>query len=179
MIGRTVCPPYHFIHNKVVDWERRNLQKEIRYLCVFIFLIVGVVFVFGRVEFHNELQKDVQRHVFLGYLDGQQYQGKVHVLAEQWPLWTADFETTREMVLDFAPDKSGRIGIFADLVYYENRYERRVWFIGRLLEQDSEYYYRQDGPLYLETVYEPQQVAVHIAELRSNAYDYQSFCGED
>ncbi len=155
------------------------MQKELRYLCALLFLIVGVVLVFGRMEFHNELQKDIQRHTFLGYLDEQQYQGRVHVSAEQWPSWTAVFETERDVILDFAPDKSGRIGIFADLVYYENRYERRVWFSGRLLEQDSEYYYRQDGPLYLEAVYEPQQVAIHIAELRNNAYDYQSFCGED
>ena len=153
-------------------------QKNGRYLLLLALAVVLVVVLLGRIEFHNELERDVQDHVLLGYLDEQQYSGTVTVQAEQWPAWTAVFEHDETTTVTFASDSNGRIGIFADVVYFENRYEWRTWFSGRLLKQASEYYYRADGPLVLQPVYDEREPEIDRTELRGLDYDYQSFRGE-
>ena len=133
-----------------------------------VFVMVGAVLVFGRVEFHNELERSMHKNVFLGYMevsgDGR---------TQQWPDWTEDF--SKEPVNPFLEETDESIGIFADLVYYENRYERRVWFTGKLLERKSEYYYRVENALYLKPVSERQEIFSFTAPLRGNTYDYKSF----
>lgn len=153
-------------------------QKNGKYLLLLALAMVLVVVLLGRIEFHNELERDVQDNVLLGYLDEQQYSDMVTVQAEQWPAWAAVFEHDESAVVTFAADCSGRIGIFADVVYFENRYEWRTWFSGRLLKRASEYYYRPVSPLTLQPVYDEREPEIDRTELRGLDYDYQSFRGE-
>lgn len=153
-------------------------QKNGKYLLLLALAVVLVVVLLGRMEFHNELQREVQQKVLLGYLDEQQYSGTVTVQAEQWPAWATAFERDTATQVAFAPGTSGRIGIFAEVVYFENRYEWRTWFSGRLLKQASEYYYRPVGLLTLQPVYDEQEPDIDRAELKGPDYDYQNFRGE-
>ena len=108
-----------------------------------------------------------------------QYTGDVVVTSDEWPEWAMKYDKPEEAMVHFTEDASGgRIGIFADLIYYENRYERRTWFSGRLLEQASEYYYKPEGALYLEAVYEPGKVPeMSITDMVPQNYDFMAFDG--
>ena len=140
------------------EQELNNTKKYRRYIVGIVLAIAAVVLLLGRVEFHNELERAVLPHSFLGYLDEAQYTGSINITDTQWPKWAEDYEKPAQQTVDFKEHvEGGRIGIFADLVYYENRYELRTWFSGRLLECDSIYYYRPEGALYLEAVYEPNR----------------------
>lgn len=152
-------------------------QKNERYLILFLLTVVALVIGLGRMEFHNELEREELQNVFLGYLDAGDYKGAVTISREQWPVWTKNMEVASATTITFKSDTGGRIGIFADLVYYENRFERRTWLTGKLLKQNSEYYYRQDGFLRLQAVYEKMTPEIDLKQLKGLDYDYTKFCG--
>ncbi|MBQ3206359.1 MAG: hypothetical protein IJB37_07395, partial [Peptococcaceae bacterium] len=136
--------------------ENESTKKYLLYIGLAALILFLIVAFLGRLEFHNELEQEVLPHTLVGYVNDVQYSGDVVVTSDEWPEWTMEYDKPEEVLVHFTEDASGgRIGIFADLIYYENRYERRTWFSGRLLERASEYYYKPEGALYLEAVYEP------------------------
>ena len=157
-----------------------NTKKYLLYFGVAALIVIGIVVLFGRMEFHNELEREQLPHTLIGYLDDAYYVGDVTVLHEDWPDWTKTFDGYIETTLQFTDEQpGGRIGIFADLIYFENRYEKRSWFSGKLIERASEYYYKPDGPLYLEEVYEPYgDMQVFDGRLVPQNYDFYAFDGK-
>ena len=157
-----------------------NTKKYLLYFGLAVLIIIGLVVLLGRMEFHNELEREQLPHTLIGYLDDAYYVGDVTVLHEDWPDWTKTFDGYIETTLQFTSDgQGGRIGIFADLIYFENRYENRSWFSGKLIERASEYYYKPDGPLYLEEVYEPYgDMQVFDGRLVPQNYDFYAFDGK-
>ena len=160
--------------------EQNNTKKYICYLGAMVLLVCTVVVLFGRMEFHTELERDKLPHTLIGYLDDTYYVGDVTVLHENWPDWSKSFDGYVETTLHFNDDQpGGRIGIFADLVYFENRYEKRSWFSGKLIEKASEYYYKPDGPLYLDEVYEQyDDIQVFDGRVVPQNYDFYAFDGK-
>lgn len=159
--------------------ENESTKKYLLYIGLAALILFLIVAFLGRLEFHNELEQDVLPHTLVGYVDDVQYTGDVAVTSDEWPEWTREYDKPEEVLVHFTEDASGgRIGIFADLIYYENRYERRTWFSGRLLEQASEYYYKPEGALYLEAVYEPGKVPeMSITDMVPQNYDFMAFDG--
>ena len=159
--------------------ENESTKKYLLYIGLAALILFLIVALLGRLEFHNELEQDVLPHTLVGYVDDVQYTGDVVVTSDKWPEWAIEYDKPEETMVHFTEDASGgRIGIFADLIYYENRYERRTWFSGRLLEQASEYYYKPEGALYLEAVYEPGKVPeMSIRDMVPQNYDFMAFDG--
>ena len=159
--------------------ENESKKKYLLYIGLAALILFLIVALLGRLEFHNELEQDVLPHTLVGYVDDVQYTGDVAVTSDEWPEWTMEYDKPEEVLVHFTEDASGgRIGIFADLIYYENRYERRTWFSGRLLERASEYYYKPEGALYLEAVYEPGKVPeMSITDMVPQNYDFMAFDG--
>ena len=159
--------------------ENESTKKYLLYIGLAALILFLIVALLGRLEFHNELEQEVLPHTLLGYVDDVQYTGDVVVTSDEWPEWTMEYDKPEEVLVHFTGDASGgRIGIFADLIYYENRYERRTWFSGRLLERASEYYYKPEGALYLEAVYEPGKVPeMSIRDMVPQNYDFMAFDG--
>ena len=157
-----------------------NTKKYLLYFGVAALIVIGIVVLFGRMEFHNELEREQLPHTLIGYLDDAYYVGDVTVLHEDWPDWTKTFDGYIETTLHFTDDaQGGCIGIFADLIYFENRYEKRSWFSGKLIEQASEYYYKPDGPLYLDQVYEKNgDSEVFCGRIVPQNYDFYAFDGK-
>ena len=150
-------------------------HERLLFLTGLLLMILTVVIGLGRVEFHNELERDVYSDAFLGYVDDAVYSGTVTIRSEQMPEWCQNLGITGEETVEFAEGMRGQIGIFADAVYFENRYERRTWFSGKLLEHASEYYYRLDGPIRLEPVYTPLECEIDVHTIKGADYDYMSF----
>lgn len=164
----------------VGTYDSVNYTKQyLRYIGILIIAILCIVLLFGRMEFHNELERQVLPHTLIGYVNEAHYWDMVPVTAEEWPDWASQFHKPDEALISFVQDgPGGRIGIFADLVYYENRYEKRTWLTGRLLVQEAEYYYKPEGALYLEAVYEPDLVSeINLQELVPQEYDFMAFRG--
>ena len=157
-----------------------NTKKYLLYFGLAALIVIGIVVLLGRMEFHNELEREQLPHTLIGYLDDAYYVGDVTVLHEDWPDWTKTFDGYIETTLQFTSDgQGGRIGIFADLIYFENRYENRSWFSGKLLERASEYYYKPDGPLYLDQVYEQNDdTEVFAGRIVPQNYDFYAFDGK-
>lgn len=144
------------------------------------FLITAVaVFGFGRVEFHNELEREVYTEEFLGYVDESVYSGSVTITAEEMPQWCQELGITGKETVEFADGISGQVGMFADVVYLENHYEVRTWFSGKTLEEAREYYYRLSSPIQLEPVYQPLECRIDVNNIRGVDYDYTTFKGPD
>lgn len=130
----------------------KNYLLPILSAAVILFCIVALL---GRIQLSTELERDVLEHTLIDYVDENTYCEMTMVKAEQWPAWTKEYDCyDGDMVLYFDESHPGRIGIFADVIYYEKRHELRTWFSGRLLERNSEYYYKPAGELYLDEVYE-------------------------
>ena len=159
--------------------ENESTKKYLLYIGLAALILFLIVAFLGRLEFHNELEQEVLPHTLVGYVNDVQYSGDVVVTSDEWPEWAMKYDKPEETMVHFTGDASGgRIGIFADLIYYENRYERRTWFSGRLLEQASEYYYKPEGALYLEAVYEPGKVPeMSITDMVPQNYDFMAFDG--
>ena len=159
--------------------ENESTKKYLLYIGLAALIMFLIVALLGRLEFHNELELEVLPHTLVGYVDDVQYTGNVVVTSDKWPEWTMEYDKPEEAMVHFNEYTSGgRIGIFADLIYYENRYERRTWFSGRLLERASEYYYKPEGALYLEAVYEPGKVPeMSITDMVPQNYDFMAFDG--
>ena len=159
--------------------ENESTKKYLLYIGLAVLILFLIVALLGRLEFHNELELEVLPHTLVGYVDDVQYTGDVVVTSDEWPEWAMEYDKPEEAMVHFTGDASGgRIGIFADLIYYENRYERRTWFSGRLLERASEYYYKPEGALYLEAVYEPGKVPeMSITDMVPQNYDFMAFDG--
>ena len=166
--------------NKENDKQTKNETAQyLLYIVAVALLLFVIIVLLGRVVFHTELEQEVLPHAFIGYFDDVQYTDDVIVTSEKWPVWAKVFDKPDEVSVQFADDsQGGRIGIFADLIYYENRYERRTWFSGRLLERALEYYYKPEGALYLEAVYEPGKVPeMSIRDMVPQNYDFMAFDG--
>ncbi len=161
--------------------DTMNNKKQQRWFIggIMVLIVVSVVFL-GRIEFHNELEQEVISHVLIGYIDEEWHYGTVTVQAKDWPQWAQAYECTAEQSVTFEYDiYGGRIGIFADVMYYENRYERRTWFSGRVVERASEYYYKPTGALYLDTVYElHREPELSLEQLKPQQYDFSAFTGK-
>ena len=143
---------------------------------IVVIILLSMLFL-GRIEFHNELEQDRVSHILISYVDRAQTKGTINVKAEDWPQWAQVYDRPEETTVIFEQD--GYLGIFADVIYYENRYERRTWFSGKVVEQASEYYYKPDGSLYLEAVYECEREPEMVLEqLRPQQYDFTTFKGE-
>ena len=157
-----------------------NTKKYLLYFGVAALIVIGIVVLFGRMEFHNELEREQLPHTLIGYLDDAYYVGDITILHEDWPDWAQAFDGYIETTLHFTGDApGGRIGIFADLIYFENRYENRSWFSGKLIERASEYYYKPDGPLYLDQVYEKNgDTDVFAGRIVPQNYDFYAFDGK-
>ncbi len=158
------------------EWLRAN--ERMVFLFMLLMIAAGVLLGLGRVEFHNELECEVYAGEFLGYVDDTTYSGNVTVNAEQMPAWCQNLGITGEQDVEFADGFSGKIGIFADVIYYENRYELRTWFSGKTLEKDSEYYYRLNSPVQLEPVYQPLTCQIDVENIRGAEYNYTVFKGK-
>ena len=156
------------------------LKANERRVCAAAFLLLGafILLGLGRVELHNEIECDAYDDAFLGYVDDSLYSGDVIVTAEQMPEWCRNLGIAGEQEIEFADGISGNIGIFADVIYYENRYELRTWFSGKTLEKDSEYYYRLNSLIHLEPVYEPLECRIDVNNIRGAEYDYTAFKGK-
>jgi hypothetical protein len=99
-----------------------NTKKYLLYFGVAALIVIGIVVLFGRMEFHNELEREQLPHTLIGYLDDAYYVGDITILHEDWPDWAQAFDGYIETTLQFTNDgHGGRIGIFADLIYFENR----------------------------------------------------------
>ena len=159
---------------------RQWMKSHEKLLFVLLLLvgIAGAVIGLGRVEFHNEVEQDVLQDVFLGYVDEAQHSGSVTVTAAQMPAWCQAQGIGGEQNVTFAEGASGRIGIYADLYYLENRYELRTWFSGRLLERQSEYYYRIKGDIRLEPVYASLVPQIDVEDIQVPDYDISAFKGK-
>lgn len=159
--------------------ENESTKKYLLYIGLAALILFLIVALLGRLEFHNELELEVLPHTLVGYVDDVQYTGDVAVTSDEWPEWAMEYDKPEEAMIHFTGEASGgHIGIFADLIYYENRYERRTWFSGRLLERASEYYYKPEGALYLEAVYEPGKVPeMSITDIVPQNYDFMAFDG--
>lgn len=159
---------------------RTWLKANERGVCVAAFLLLGafILLGLGRVELHNEIECDVYDDAFLGYVDNTLYSGNVTVTAEQMPVWCRNLGITGEQEVEFADGISGNIGIFADVIYYENRYELRTWFSGKTLEKDSEYYYRLNSQIQLKPVYQALDCQIDVNNIRGTEYDYTAFKGK-
>ena len=159
---------------------RTSLKANERrvYAAAFLLFAAVVLMGLGRVELHNEIECVVYDDAFIGYVDDTLYSGNVTVTAEQMPEWCRSLGIAGEQEVEFADGISGNIGIFADVIYYENRYELRTWFSGKTLEKDSEYYYRIDGPIKLEAVYQPLECQIDVNNIRGAEYDYTAFKGK-
>ena len=157
-------------------WLKANERRV--YAAAFLLFAAVVLLGLGRVELHNEIECDVYAGEFLGYVDDTLYSETVTVTSEQMPEWCRSIGINGEQSLEFADGISGNIGIFADVIYYENRYELRTWFSGKTLEKDSEYYYRIDGPIKLEAVYQPLECQIDVNDIRGAEYDYTAFKGK-
>ena len=97
-----------------------NTKKYLLYFGVAALIVIGIVVLFGRMEFHNELEREQLPHTLIGYLDDAYYVGDITILHEDWPDWTKTFDGYIETTLYFTDDQpGGRIGIFADLIYQE------------------------------------------------------------
>ena len=162
--------------------EQNNTKRYLLYFGAIVVLICTVVVLFGRMEFHTELEREVLPHTLIGYMDDIEYDTEYDteaVIAEDaWPLWAQAFDRQWEDTITFDAGSVGRIGIYADLVYYENRYEKRSWFSGRLIERASEYYYKPEGTLYLEAVYLPYpEIEIDFTQIVPQGYDFMAFNG--
>ena len=159
--------------------ENESTKKYLLYIGLAALILFLIVALLGRLEFHNELELEVLPHTLVGYVNDVQYTGDVVVISDEWPEWAMKYDKPEEAMVHFNEYASGgRIGIFADLIYYENRYERRTWFSGRLLERASEYYYKPEGALYLEAVYEPGKMPeMSITDMVPQNYDFMAFNG--
>ena len=154
-------------------------KKRVLLLVAAVAMVLVIVVGLGRVEFHNELERDRKEHAFLGYLDETVYRGTVLVEAGQYPAWYQKLEAAHPQTVTFAEQTAGRIGLFADVIYCENRCELRTWFSGRLLKRDAEYYWKLESPVSLEPVYEPLKAAIDTAQLKAADYDYMAFQGHE
>lgn len=161
-------------------YETDNTKKYLIYIALSAIVLVGIVVLLGRMSFHTELEREVLPHTLIGYLDDETYFDTVTISDAQWPEWALAFDRPEEASVRFDNTVSGgHIGIFADLIYYENRYELRSWFSGKLIERASEYYYKPNGALYLEAVYAAQDMPeVPIAEIMPQQYDFMAFTGK-
>ncbi len=159
--------------------EQDNTKKYLLYLIAAVLLACVIVVVFGRMEFHNELEREILPHTLIGYMDDKVYDDTAVITKNDWPLWTEAFDRQWEDTLAIDTQQSGaRIGIYANLVYYENRYEKRTWFSGKLVERASEYYYKPEGNLYLEAVYTPYpELEINLEQIVPQRYDFYAFDG--
>lgn len=164
-----------------MEYAVDNSKRYLKYVVLFILFVLAVVVFLGRIEFHNELERNVLPHTFLGYLDETYYSDSVEITKGAWPEWTDSFDKVEQETIHFSDElEGGYIGIYADLIYYENRYEMRTWLSGRLLEQAAEYYYKPEGPLYLEAIYTKKELAPDIeqSQIVPQQYNYMAFQGK-
>lgn len=154
--------------------NRDNTKQYLLYIGAFVLSVFMVFVLFGRVTLHNELERDVLPHTLIGYIDWDNA-----TESWQWPEWTEAFLRQDTLPNDLSERPSdGCVGIFADLTYCENRYELRSWFSGRLIERASEYYYRPQGPLYLDIVYDcSAELKIVPEELVTHDYNIYDFNG--
>lgn len=160
--------------------ETRSTKYYLLRIGLAALILFGIVALLGRMEFHTELEREVLPHTLIGYMDEVCYIGDVMVSADDWPEWAHEYDKPDEAAIHFTNAMpGGRIGIFADLIYYENRYERRTWFSGRLIEKASEYYYKPEGVLYPEAVYEQDKLPeVSVEDMVPQQYDFMAFQGD-
>lgn len=152
----------------------KQTKQQKRFVLLLLLLVLLAVGLLGRLEFHNELEREVLPGAFLGYVGEDDYTGTLTVDESWLPQQFRFLGSAEQQTLSFT--QAGRVGIFADLVYYENRVEKRSWFSGKLLKQASEYYYKLDSPLRFQPVYETL-TPVSLDEIRPSDYDYMAFQG--
>ena len=59
-----------------MEYAEDNSKRYLKYVVLFILFVLAVVVFLGRIEFHNELERNVLPHTFLGYLDETYYSDK-------------------------------------------------------------------------------------------------------
>ena len=149
-------------------------KQQRLFLCLLLAAILLAVGLLGQLVFHNELEREVVPAAFLGYASETYYTGTLTVDESWLPDQLQTLGSAEQQTLSFP--QRGRVGIFADLVYYENRVEERKWLSGKLLRWDSEYYYKPDSPLWFQPVYETL-TPIPWGEIRPSDYDYMAFQG--
>ncbi len=157
---------------------RAGKHSRLRLLLILAVVLVCAAALLARVELHTVSEQALVRDAFLGYLDGEKHGGRVTVAAEGYPAWLralAPETMLPAQTLDLA--EPARIGIFADLRCYENRFERRAWLSGHLLESAEEHYAVLAGAVALRPVTDARLTPVPRAELRPADYDYTQFRG--
>lgn len=160
--------------------KRQNGRKKKILLLLVLGVTVGLILLLsGRVEFHNELEREVRQDVFLGYIEKLPASDEncVTITAEQYPSWCKAICEIEPQTMVLGKDDGRCIGIFADVVYYENRYELRRWFSGTVLKRNSEYYYKLDAPLRLRLLEDGREPEIDIMQIRAGDYDYMAYKG--
>lgn len=150
-------------------------QKRVLTIVLLVALVLVVVIGFGRVEYHNELEQSAQEHALIGYVDDSLHEGNIKLRAQDYPQWCRDVGTVQPQVVRFPEGEDGYIGLYANVVYFENRMEKRAWFSGKLLERNSEYYYKVYGPVSAEPVMEWEEPVSDGNRLVAEDYDYMGF----
>ena len=150
-------------------------QKRVLTILLLVVIVLAVVIGFGRVEYHNELERDAREHALIGYVDDSLHEGVVKLRAQDYPQWCRDVATVKPQVLRFAEGEAGYIGLYANVVYFENRMETRAWFSGKLLERKSEYYYKVYGVVTAEPVMQREEPVPDGNRLVAEDYDYMAF----
>ncbi|MBR4945077.1 MAG: hypothetical protein IKZ26_06695 [Peptococcaceae bacterium] len=158
------------------EWLKEH--ERFGYLIFLLALVSIAIIGFGRVEFHNEIEREVYVDEFLGYADEEFHSGTIIVKAEDMPEWCRKLGVSGEETVEFADGISGQVGIFADVIYYENHYEVRTWFSGKTLDEASEFYYRINSPIQLRPVYQPMECIIDVENIRGGEYDYTAFKGK-
>lgn len=160
---------------------RQWIQNHMRgfYLVAVLLLIGFVIGGLGRLTFHNEIEWDTKPDVYLGCVDDQVYHGTVTITADQMPAWCQALGIQGSETVIFADGHSGPIGIFADLVYYENRYEVRTWLSGRTIKRESEYYWKINGDIQLVPMATEREPDIDVQQIKAADYDYTAFTGTE
>ena len=161
--------------------EKQNDRKKRIWFLLILGVAIGLILLLGgRMEFHTELEREVRQNVFLGYVENipAPDKGCVVITAERYPSWCQGVCEIETQTISWGKDSGQCVGVFADVVYYENRYELRNWFSGHLLKRTSEYYYKLDTPLQLRFLEEGRKPEIDIGEIRAVDYDYTAYKGK-
>lgn len=138
-----------------------------------------VIIVLGEVEFHNELERDIHENTFLGYIDDDIYTGKILFDEDDFPVWIREVSPVEQQTVCIKEGSSSRVGMYADVVYYENRMEERKWFSGKLKNREQEHYYKIEGKIYLKPADGHEKTTIKFSELKPSDYDYTTFRGAE
>ena len=151
-------------------------KQERKYALLTILLcVVFVVVLFGKVEFHNELERVTYKNTYLGVIDEKRYSGNTFFEEEDFPVWIRELYPVEAQAVQLEEKQEKKIGMFADVVFYENRMEERKWFSGKLKNRNAEYYYKIEGKIYLRPISGNEKIEIQLSELKPTDYDYTTF----